>query len=79
MGDALMTSANNLGAQGGQPGMPSGQGSGAPAEPAAETGSVMEDAPATGGRFPVGAFEPAPKQASFLRMLLAQTKIESLL
>ena len=75
-----MTSTNNLGAQGGQPaGMPSGQGSGAPAEQGTETGSVMEDAPATGGRFPVGTFEPAPKQSSFVRMLLAQTKIESLL
>lgn len=75
-----MTSANNLGAQGGQPAdMPSGQGSGAPAGQATETGAVMEDAPATGGRFPVGTFEPAPKQASFVRMLLAQTKIESLL
>lgn len=43
------------------------------------TGSVMEDSPASGGRFPVGTFQPAPKQASFLRILLAQAKIESLL
>lgn len=75
-----MTSANNLGMQDGQAaGTPSGQGSGTSVEPVAETGAVMEDAPATGGRFPVGTFEPAPKQASFVRMLLAQTKIESLL
>ncbi len=75
-----MTSANNRGKQGGQPaGTPSGQGSGTHVEPVAETGAVMEDAPATGGRFPIGTFEPAPKQASFLRILLAQTKIESLL
>ncbi|MDK6301076.1 ABC transporter permease [Corynebacterium sp. UMB9976] len=75
-----MTSANNRGMQNSHPaGTPSGQGAGTPVGPVVETGAVMEDAPATGGRFPVGTFEPAPKQASFVRMLLAQTKIESLL
>lgn len=75
-----MTSANNRGMQNGHPAeTPSDQGPGTPVETVAETGAVMEEAPATGGRFPVGTFEPAPKQASFVRMLLAQTKIESLL
>lgn len=75
-----MTSANNRGMQSTDPaGTPSSQAPGTPVEPVAETGAVMEHAPATGGRFPVGTFEPAPKQSSFVRMLLAQTKIESLL
>lgn len=75
-----MTSANNRGMQSTDPaGTPSSQAPGTPVEPVAETGAVMEHAPATGGRFPVGTFEPAPKQSRFVRMLLAQTKIESLL